>query len=189
MPNVVYVGGFQCCPAWPLPDDMEAFMQSSGKHGVVVMSLGIIVSALPKEVVAQVFAQLPHKVVLGFLGEQPFFLGNNTLLLHWLPQNDLRGNPKTRAFVAQGGTKGHEAIYHGVPVQGLLLLFDQFDNVLRLQVHEAVRVLEAATLTTEDFLESLRDVLENLFYRHSMQKLSRIHRDIPVPAHQWHLMD
>lgn len=184
MPNVVYVGGFQCRPAEPLPADLEAFMQSSGEHGVVVMSLGTLVSALPKEVteaVAQAFAKLPHKVVWRFLGERPSSLGNNTLLLDWLPQNDLLGHPKTRAFVAHGGTNGlYEAIYHGVPVLGLPLLFDQFDNVLRLQVRGVARVLEAATLTTEDFLEALRDVLENKSYRHNMQKLSGLHRDTPL---------
>ncbi|XP_034146452.1 UDP glucuronosyltransferase 5 family, polypeptide G1 [Esox lucius] len=184
MPNVVYVGGFQCRPARPLPADLEAFMQSSGEHGVVVMSLGTLVSALPKEVsevVALAFAQLPHKVVWRFLGERPASLGNNTLLMDWLPQNDLLGHPKTRAFVAHGGTNGiYEAIYHGVPVLGLPLLFDQFDNVLRLQARGATRVLEAATLTTEDFLEALEDVLDNPSYRGSMQKLSRLHRDTPL---------
>ncbi|KAJ8008380.1 hypothetical protein DPEC_G00104220 [Dallia pectoralis] len=184
MPNVVYVGGFQCRPAGPLPDELEAFMQSSGEHGVVVMSLGTLVSALPKEVteaVAKAFALLPQKVVWRFLGERPAFLGNNTLLMDWLPQNDLLGHPKTRAFVAHGGTNGlYEAVYHGVPVLGLPLIFDQFDNVLRLQVRGASRVLEAGTLTTENFLEAIEDVLSNPSYRDSMQKLSRLHRDTPL---------
>uniref|UniRef100_A0A3B4DVM5 Uncharacterized protein n=1 Tax=Pygocentrus nattereri TaxID=42514 RepID=A0A3B4DVM5_PYGNA len=35
MPNVVYIGGFQCKPAKQLPTDLEDFVQSSGEHGVV----------------------------------------------------------------------------------------------------------------------------------------------------------
>lgn len=181
MPNVVYIGGFQCQEAKPLPAEMEAFMQSSGEHGVVVMSLGTLVSALPLEVteaIAAAFAELPQKVVWKFLGEKPYFLGNNTMLTKWLPQNDLLGHPKTRAFVAHGGTNGmYEAIYHGVPVVGLPLLFDQFDNLHRLKVRGAARLVEAKSLTKEDFLEALKDVLETPSYRDNIQRLSQLHRD------------
>ncbi|XP_070786129.1 UDP glucuronosyltransferase 5 family, polypeptide G1 [Enoplosus armatus] len=184
MPNVVYIGGFQCKKARPLPAELEAFMQSSGEHGVVVMSLGTLVSALPREVteaIAAAFAQLPQKVVWRFEGEKPASLGNNTLLRGWLPQNDLLGHPKTRAFVAHGGTNGlYEAIYHGVPVLGLPLLFDQFDNLLRLKVRGAARVVEAKSLTKEDFLEALKDILETPSYRNNMQRLSQLHHDKPV---------
>ncbi|KAL7374423.1 hypothetical protein ABVT39_000319 [Epinephelus coioides] len=184
MPNVIYIGGFQCKKPGPLPDELEAFMQSSGEHGVVVMSLGTLVSALPRETteaIAAALAQLPQKVVWKFVGEKPSSLGSNTLLMKWLPQKDLLGHPKTRAFVAHGGTNGmYEAIYHGVPVVGLPLLFDQFDNLLRLKVHGAARVVEAESLTKEDFLEALKDVLENPSYRDNIQRLSGLHHDRPM---------
>lgn len=184
MPNVVYIGGFQCTKSRPLPDELEAFMQSSGEHGVVVMSLGTLVSALPYEVteaIAAAFAHLPQKVVWRFTGEKPSSLGNNTLLLKWLPQNDLLGHPKTRAFVAHGGTNGmYEAIYHGVPVLGLPLIFDQFDNLHRLTVRGAARVVEARSLTKETFLEALQDILENPSYRNNMKHLSDLHHDRPM---------
>ncbi|XP_061524999.1 UDP glucuronosyltransferase 5 family, polypeptide G1 [Phycodurus eques] len=185
MPNVVYIGGFQCEKAQPLPADLEAFVQSSGEHGVVVMSLGTLVSALPGDVteaIAAAFAQLPQKVIWRIKGETPSSLGNNTRLVDWLPQKDLLGHPKTRAFVAHGGTNGvYEAIYHGVPVLGLPLLFDQFDNLLRLQVRGAARVVEAKSLTQEGFLEALRDILETPTYRDNMRRLSRLHHDRPMP--------
>ncbi|KAJ8389281.1 hypothetical protein AAFF_G00121460 [Aldrovandia affinis] len=184
MPNVVYVAGFQCRPSRPLPAELEEFMQSSGEHGVVLMSLGTLISALPMEVtekIAAAFARLPQKVIWRYTGEKPSTLGNNTLLLDWLPQNDLLGHPKTRVFVAHGGTNGlYEAIYHGVPVLGLPLLFDQHDNVVRLQVRGAARVLEAATLSTEEVLEALREILDNPSYQRSMQRLSCLHRDRPL---------
>lgn len=181
MPNVVYIGGFQCQEARPLPAELEAFMQSSGEHGVVVMSLGTLVSALPSEVteaIAAAFAELPQKVVWKFVGKKPSALGNNTMLTKWMPQNDLLGHPKTRAFVAHGGTNGmYEAIYHGVPVLGLPLLLDQFDNLHRLKVRGAARVVEAKMLIKEDFLVALKDILENPSYRNNIKHLSRLHRD------------
>ncbi|XP_053198991.1 UDP glucuronosyltransferase 5 family, polypeptide G1 [Scomber japonicus] len=184
MPNVVYIAGFQCKKARPLPADLEAFVQSSGEHGVVVMTLGTFVSALPREAteaIAAAFAQLPQKVVWKFRGEKPTTLGNNTLLVDWLPQNDLLGHPKTRAFVAHGGTNGmYEAIYHGVPVLGLPLLFDQFDNVLRLKVRGAARMLEATSLTKDNFQEAITDILETPSFHNNMKRLSRLHVDLPM---------
>ncbi|XP_053715933.1 UDP glucuronosyltransferase 5 family, polypeptide G1 [Synchiropus splendidus] len=185
MPNVIYIGGFQSKAAKPLPDDLEAFVQSSGEHGVVMMSLGTIVSALSKEMteeIAAAFAELPQKVIWKFLGEKPSTLGNNTLLVDWLPQKDLLGHPKTRAFVAHGGTNGlYEAIYHGVPVVCLPLLFDQFDNGQRLKVRGAAQVVEAKSLTKDTFLEALKDVLETPSYRQNIQRMSKLHRDHAVP--------
>lgn len=185
MPNLVYMGGFQCRPAKPLPEDLEAFVQSSGQHGVIVMSLGTLISALPREVtevIASAFARLRQKVIWRFDGAKPRSLGNNTLLLKWLPQNDLLGHPKTRLFVAHGGTNGlYEAIYHGVPVLGVPLLFDQTDNLVRLQARGAARMLDMATLTPEIFLAALKDVLFNPTYRSNMQRLSSLHRDQPIP--------
>ncbi|XP_072232379.1 UDP glucuronosyltransferase 5 family, polypeptide G1 [Leuresthes tenuis] len=184
MPNVVYIAGFQSKKAKPLSAELETFMQSSGEHGVVVMSVGTVVSALPHETteaIAAAFAQLPQKVVWRFEGERPLSLGNNTLLVNWLPQKDILGHPKTRVFVAHGGTNGvYEAIYHGIPVLGLPLLFDQFDNLHRLKVRGAARVVEARSLTTENFLEALKDILENTSYRKNIQNLSQLHRDLPM---------
>ncbi|KAG9274503.1 UDP-glucuronosyltransferase 2C1-like [Astyanax mexicanus] len=186
MPNVAYIGGFQCKPAKHLPPDMEDFMQSSGEHGVVIMSLGTIIAALPKEiteVIAAAFAELPQKVIWKYLGDAPSTLGNNTLLVKWFPQNDLLGHPKTRAFVSHSGTNGlYEAIYHGVPVLGLPLLFDQFDNALKLKARGAARVLEVATLTKDELLEALKDLLENPTYKKNIQRLSKLHHDQPVTA-------
>ncbi|XP_032439530.1 UDP-glucuronosyltransferase 2B20-like [Xiphophorus hellerii] len=184
MPNMVYIGGFQCKEAQPLPDELEAFMQSSGEHGVVVMSVGTFVSVLPPEIteaIAAAFAELPQKVIWRFDGDKPSSLGRNTKLVKWLPQNDLLGHPKTKVFIAHGGTNGmYEAVYHGVPVLGLPLLFDQFDNLLRLKVRGAARVVEVRSLTKDNFLEALKDILENPSYRENSQRLSQLHRDRPM---------
>jgi len=65
MPNVVYIGGFQCKPALPLPPALEEFVESAGEHGVIVMTLGTLVNALPDDIaeeIASVFAKMPQKV-------------------------------------------------------------------------------------------------------------------------------
>uniref|UniRef100_A0A3B1J8U0 UDP-glucuronosyltransferase n=1 Tax=Astyanax mexicanus TaxID=7994 RepID=A0A3B1J8U0_ASTMX len=184
MPNIVYIGGFQCKEAKTLPKDLEDFVQSSGEHGFIIMSLGTFIAELPSEIteeVAAAFAQLPQKVIWKHQGERPSTLGNNTMLVDWMPQNDLLGHPKIRAFVAHGGTNGlQEALFHGVPVIGLPLFFDQYDNVLRLRDRGGAKLLSLGTLNRNVFLESLQDVLYNPAYKENMQRLSTHHRDKPV---------
>ncbi|XP_063044175.1 UDP-glucuronosyltransferase 2A2-like [Engraulis encrasicolus] len=184
MPNVVYMGGFQCKPAKPLPQDLEDFVQSSGEHGVIIMSLGTFVSELPSDLaedIAGAFAELPQKVIWRYTGDRPSALGNNTLLVDWMPQNDLLGHPKTKLFVAHGGTNGvQEAIYHGVPVVGIPLFFDQHDNLLRLQKRGAAQVITLSMLNKDSFLQALQEVLHVPSYRENMQRLSRLHRDQPM---------
>nr|XP_055062047.1 UDP-glucuronosyltransferase 2A3-like [Misgurnus anguillicaudatus] len=184
MPNIVYIGGFHCKPSNPLPQDLEGFLESSGDHGVIVMSLGTFVGQLPDDVAeafAEAFAELPQKIIWGYKGRRPSALGNNTLIMDWIPQNDLLGHPKTRAFVAHGGTNGiQEAIYHGVPIIGFGLILDQPDNLSKMRVKGVAKTVDFATVDKDSFLETVKEVLYNPSYRENMQRLSRLHRDVPV---------
>lgn len=184
MPNIVYMGGFQCKAPKPLPADLEEFVQSSGEHGVIIMTLGTLVGDLPQDVaeeIAAAFARLPQKVVWRYVGRRPGNLGNNTLLVDWLPQNDLLAHPKARVFVTHGGTNGvQEAIFHGIPVVGLPLFFDQPDNVSRLRAKGGAVVLDIAALDRDVFADALTTALYDPSYRENMQRLSRLHRDQPV---------
>ncbi|XP_038847864.1 UDP-glucuronosyltransferase 2C1-like isoform X1 [Salvelinus namaycush] len=184
MPNIIYMGGFQCKPAKPLPQELEEFVHSSGEHGVIIMSLGTLVAQLPRDLtdeLAAAFAQLPQKVIWRHKGDRPTTLGNNTLLVDWMPQNDLLGHPKTRLFVAHGGTNGvQEAIYHGVPIVGLPLIFDQPDNLHKMKARGAAKILDIFTISRDIFLQALQEVLNEPSYRMNMQRLSRLHRDVPM---------
>lgn len=185
MPNVVYMGGVHCTPAKPLPEALEKFVQSSGEHGVIIMSLGTFVPNLPDDMANKIvasFAELPQKVIWSYSGSKPSTLGNNTLLVDWMPQKYLLGHPKVKLFVAHGGTNGvQEAIYHGVPVVGLSLFFDQYDNLLCLQDRGGVKVLTLTTVDKDDnFLKAVKEVLNEPSYRANMQRFSRLHRDKPI---------
>lgn len=184
MPNVVYMGGFQCQPAKPLPLHLEDFVQSSGEHGVILMSMGTFLTELPHDLIDQIaaaFAKVPQKVIWKHKGYRPATLGNNTLLVDWMPQNDILGHPKTRLFVAHGGTNGlQEALYHGVPVVGIPVFFDQYDNLLRLKARGGAKILTLSTVDEDSFLNSVQEVLSDQSYRENMQRLSRLHRDKPI---------
>ncbi|XP_071383627.1 UDP-glucuronosyltransferase 2A2-like [Centroberyx affinis] len=184
LPNFKFVGGLHCKPANQLPEEMEEFVQSSGDAGLVVFSLGSMVTNLTKEradVIAAGLARLPQKVIWKYKGEKPATLAPNTKLYHWIPQNDLLGHPKTKAFITHGGTNGlYEAIYHGVPLVGIPLFADQPDNILRMVNRGAAVSLDFSSMTSEDLEEALKTVIGNLSYKSSIQRLSALQRDQPV---------
>uniref|UniRef100_A0A3Q1ENP3 UDP-glucuronosyltransferase n=1 Tax=Acanthochromis polyacanthus TaxID=80966 RepID=A0A3Q1ENP3_9TELE len=125
--------------------------------------------------IAAAFAKLPQKVIWRYKGSRPDTLGNNTLLVDWMPQNDLLGHPKIKVFVAHGGTNGvQEALYHGVPVVGIPMFFDQYDNLLRLEDRGTAKILTLSTVDKDNnFLQALRLVLNEPSYRMNMQRLHK----------------
>ncbi|MEQ2178384.1 hypothetical protein GOODEAATRI_013411 [Goodea atripinnis] len=185
MPNVIYIGGFQGKPSKALPSDLEEFLQSSGEHGVIVMTLGTLLSDLGpdlSETFASAFASLPQKVVWRHIGKRPAALGNNTRLIEWLPQNDILGHPKTKVFVTHGGTNGiYQAIYHGVPVLGIPLIFDQYDNIIRLKARGVAEIADVTTMTADSLTSALKNLLDpEKPFKQNMIKLSTLHHDKPM---------
>ncbi|XP_035309152.1 UDP-glucuronosyltransferase 2B17-like isoform X4 [Cricetulus griseus] len=184
LPNVEYVGGLHCKPANPLPKEMEDFVQSSGEHGVVVFSLGSMVSNMTEEkanTIAWALAQIPQKVLWRFDGKTPDTLGPNTRIFKWLPQNDLLGHPKTKAFVTHGGANGiYEAIHFGIPMIGIPLFGEQHDNIAYMVAKGAAVALNFRTITRSDLLNALEAVIENPTYKENAMWLSTIHNDQPM---------
>ncbi|XP_037385301.1 UDP-glucuronosyltransferase 2B31-like isoform X1 [Talpa occidentalis] len=184
LPNFEFIGGLHCKPAKPLPKEMEEFAQSSGENGIVVFSLGSMVSNMPEEranVIASALAQIPQKVLWKFDGKKPDALGTNTRLYKWLPQNDLLGHPKTKAFITHGGSNGiYEAIYHGVPMVGIPLFLDQPDNIAHMTHKGAAVALDLRKMTSTDLLNALKTVINDPSYKENAMKLSRIHHDRPM---------
>ncbi|XP_045690494.1 UDP-glucuronosyltransferase 2B31-like isoform X3 [Phyllostomus hastatus] len=184
LPHFEFVGGLHCKPAKPLPKEMEQFVQSSGEDGIVVFSLGSMVTNLTEEnanTIASALAQIPQKVIWRYEGKKPDTLGPNTRLYKWIPQNDLLGHPKTKAFITHGGTNGiYEAIYHGIPMVGLPLFADQPDNIAHMKAKGAAVRLDFNTMSSADLLNALKTVINDPSYKENAMKLSRIHHDQPV---------
>ncbi|KAF7688512.1 UDP-glucuronosyltransferase 2C1-like isoform X2 [Silurus meridionalis] len=184
LPNFKFVGGLHCKPAKPLPKDMEDFVQSSGDDGVVVFSLGTMIKNLTKErvnTIASALGQIPQKVLWRYKGGKPETLAPNTRLYDWIPQNDLLGHPKTKAFITHGGTNGiYEAIYHGVPMVGIPLFADQPDNLNHMKSRGAAVMLDLNKMESKDLKQALDDIINNPSYKKSIMRLSRIHHDQPI---------
>ncbi|GAA6218680.1 UDP-glucuronosyltransferase 2A2-like [Lates japonicus] len=184
LPNFKFVGGIHCRPAKPLPEDMEEFVQSSGDAGIVVFTLGSFIKNITTEkanMIALALSQIPQKVLWKYSGEKPETLGANTRLYDWIPQNDLLGHPKTRAFITHGGTNGiYEAIYHGVPVVGIPLFADQPENLIHMKAKGAGLIVDLNFMKTEDLRDAVKAVINEKSYKESAMRLSHIHHDRPM---------
>ncbi|MEE6460041.1 hypothetical protein FKM82_000837 [Ascaphus truei] len=184
LPNFEFVGGLHCKPAKPLPEEMEKFVQSSDHHGIVVLSLGSLIKNLSEErsnIIAAALSQLPQKVIWGYSGKKPDAVGANTRIYDWIPQNDLLGHPKTRAFITHGGTNGiYEAIYHGIPMVGIPLFADQPDNMVHMKTKGMAEVLDFNKMETQDLVDAVNIIINNPSYKENAMRLSRIHHDQPI---------
>ncbi|KAM9858974.1 UDP-glucuronosyltransferase 2A2-like [Aulostomus maculatus] len=184
LPNFKFVGGIHCRPAKPLPADIEEFVQSSGDDGIVVFTLGSMIKNITTEkgnMIASALAQIPQKVLWRYSGEKPQTLGANTRLYDWIPQNDLLGHPKTRAFITHGGTNGiYEAIYHGVPMVGIPMFADQPDNMVHMKAKGAAVTVDLNFMNMGDLRDAINTVINDKSYKENAMRLSRIHHDRPI---------
>ncbi|CAL8248165.1 unnamed protein product [Merluccius merluccius] len=169
IPNFKFVGGIHCRPAKPLPQEIEEFVQSSGEDGIVVFTLGAMIKNVTMEranVIASALAQVPQKVLWRYCGEKPETLGANTRIYNWIPQNDLLGHPKTKAFITIAYTRRHK-------------------RHLRSHLPRAARVLHFNTMQSLDLLDALQAIINEPSYKESVMRLSSIHHDRPLsPLHE-----
>nr|XP_046219504.1 UDP-glucuronosyltransferase-like isoform X2 [Oncorhynchus gorbuscha] len=184
MPNMVNIGGINCGKRAPLSADLQEFVDESGEDGFVVFTLGSMISQMPEEKAKQffdAFRKIPQRVVWRYTGVVPENIPDNVRLMKWLPQNDLLGHPKVKAFITHGGTHGiYEGICNSVPMVMLPLFGDQSDNVHRMAVRGVGEVLTLFDITPEKLVEALNKVINDTSYKEKMLKLSAVHKDRPI---------
>ncbi|KAG5283003.1 hypothetical protein AALO_G00037180 [Alosa alosa] len=168
MPNMIMIGGMKAGKPKPLPQEVEEFVNGSGEHGFVVFTLGSMVSQMPEEkarVFFEAFRQIPQRVLWRYTGPVPENAPKNVKLMKWLPQNDLLGHPKVKAFITHGGSHGiYEGIYSGVPMVTIPLFVDQGDNAQRMVARGVAESLTIADVTTAKVLEALNKVIGDKRY-------------------------
>ncbi|XP_010157069.1 PREDICTED: 2-hydroxyacylsphingosine 1-beta-galactosyltransferase-like [Eurypyga helias] len=185
LPHVIFTGGILAEPAKPLPVGLRLWVEAADA-GVVVVSFGIGIRAPPSDFVekmAGAFARLPQRVVWRYFGQKPRNLGDNTLMMGWLPQNDLLGHPNVKAFVSHCGMNGvFEAIYHGVPVVGFPFYGDQFDIMTRVQAKGMGILMDWSRVKEEDLYQAIVTVISDPSYRKAAKLISALHLDRPMHA-------
>ncbi|XP_072496841.1 UDP-glucuronosyltransferase 1A4-like isoform X11 [Notamacropus eugenii] len=184
MPNMVFIGGINCASTKQLSQEFEAYVNASGEHGVVIFSLGSMVSEIPMAKsmeIAEALGTIPQTVLWRYTGTPPPNLAKNTKLVKWLPQNDLLAHPKTRAFITHAGSHGvYEGICNGVPMVLMPLFGDQMDNAKRMESRGAGITLNVLEMTSADLSKALKAVINDKSYKENIMRLSALHKDRPI---------
>ncbi|XP_066045460.1 UDP-glucuronosyltransferase 1A1-like isoform X5 [Chamaea fasciata] len=183
MPNMVLISGVNCAYK-RLNQEFEAMVNASGEHGIVVFSLGSMVSEIPMKKameIAEGLGTIPQTVFWRYTGKAPPNLPKNVKLVKWLPQNDLLAHPKTRAFITHGGSHGvYEGICNAVPMVLMPLFGDQMDNAKRVESRGAGLTLNILEMTSNDISTALKAVINDKKYKENIQRLSDLHLDRPI---------
>lgn len=95
---------------------------------------------------------------------------NNVYLSAWLPQQDILGHPKLKAFITHGGLLSmYEAIYHEVPMVMLPVFCDHDVNAAKAAADGYAIRLDLEQLKEEDFYKAIRDILFKDSYKRAIR--------------------
>ncbi|CAG7823382.1 unnamed protein product, partial [Allacma fusca] len=150
MPDYIEVVCIHCRKGRPLPKDLEEFVSESNE-GLILFSLGSVFrnKDMPDET---------RKAIL----------------------NDVLAHSNTKLFITHGGMLStQEALYHGVPMVGIPLFFDQDININRYVELGVAVFVEVLNLKETDLSDAINIVLNNPEYGVNIKTLSTIFRDQP----------
>ncbi|XP_049825959.1 UDP-glucosyltransferase 2 [Aethina tumida] len=177
LPNVAEIACIHCKKTKPLPQDLEDFIRGSGDAGFIYFSMGSSVKAanMPeylRRMLMIVFKQLPQRVLWKYEAENDMpDLPSNVKLGRWLPQQDILGHPKIRAFVTHGGLLSmFETVYHGVPIVSLPVFCDHDSNAAKAEIDGYALKLDLASLTSDSLLWAIKKVIYDRRYREEVKR-------------------
>uniref|UniRef100_A0A3B4A048 UDP-glucuronosyltransferase n=1 Tax=Periophthalmus magnuspinnatus TaxID=409849 RepID=A0A3B4A048_9GOBI len=192
MPFTVLVGGVLNKPAKPLQQDLDSWITTLKEPCFVVVTLGSMVSSvsvdsLITELVAG-FSSIPQGVIWRYdtkLWPSHIEIPPNVKIVDWLPLNDLLGHPKVCLFITHGGQNSLlQAVYHAVPILGIPLFGDQFDNVVKAEAKGLGLILKPTQITRGRLSSTIQTLIQDNRYKSSALSLSMLHKSHPVPAAQ-----
>ncbi|XP_062122454.1 UDP-glycosyltransferase UGT5-like [Drosophila sulfurigaster albostrigata] len=185
VPNVIEVAGLHMAePSEPLEPELLDFVNGA-EHGVIYFSMGmeILTAWLPKTMkqkMLQTFSQLKQRVVWKHDVHTMPNKSDNVYLTSLAPQRQLLEHPNMKLFITNGGLLSTiESIYSGVPMLGMPIYFDQFDNVERMVKVGIARKLDINKLTDEQLMNNIKELLENPIYTLKAKEMSKRFRDQP----------
>ncbi|XP_065354385.1 UDP-glycosyltransferase UGT5-like [Calliphora vicina] len=186
VPSMVEVGGFQInYKHKPLPHDILNFLNSSSED-VIYFSMGSNVKSkdFPPDklqMLNKVFSSLPYKILWKF--ENPTLPGKpkNVFISSWFPQPDVLAHPRVKLFISHGGLLStSEAVYHGKPMLGLPVFYDQQMNIKKgIQAGFALGI-DFHTLPREEFKSGILEMMNNPKYLNNAKTISNIYHDQPM---------
>eukprot|EP00795_Rhopilema_esculentum_P008290 gene8290-14250_t len=180
MPNTFFVGPLLAKPPKELPEDIEKFMQSSGEHGVVLVSFGSSVCFMDGVIIKRILtaiSRMKQKFIWKMKSTTNLEIPANLKAVKWLPQNDILGHEKTKAFVSHMGLNGAaEAAYHGVPTVAAPFTGERIQNALVfIKRAKMARFIDILNADAETWQHTIEEVINNSSYKeHALMASKRM---------------
>uniref|UniRef100_T1P936 UDP-glucuronosyltransferase n=1 Tax=Musca domestica TaxID=7370 RepID=T1P936_MUSDO len=186
VPSMVEVGGFQLhYKPNPLPQDIQQFLNSS-QEDVIYFSMGSNVKSkdFPPErlqMINDIFRKLPYKILWKFENTQLPGKPANVFIKPWFPQPDVLAHPRVKLFISHGGLLStSESVYHGKPMLGLPVFYDQTMNINKAKRAGFALSVDFYSLPKEEFESTILEMMRNGKYFKKAKEISRIYHDQPV---------
>lgn len=183
-PSTILVGGFIQQPSpKPLPENIMRVLEESN-NGVVLLNFGTLVRHYDdnwQELFAAALAKLPYTVIWKYEGPEPKNLGNNTIIMPWVPQFSILAHRNTKVFITHSGfNSAYESAYHGVPVVAIPLFGEQAFQAVKLTERAGMGVrLSIHSLTSEQLTNAIMQVASDKSYKSNAEHVSDIMRSKP----------
>ncbi|XP_041981558.1 UDP-glucosyltransferase 2 [Aricia agestis] len=184
LPNVAEVACIHCKEPKMLDPDLEDWIAGAGEAGFVYVSMGSSVQTNKMPLAAHrlfvsALGRLPQRVLWKQDGEQNMTnIPTNIRIYKWLPQQDLLGHPKIKAFVTHGGLLSmFETVYHGVPVVSIPVFCDHDANAAKAEVDGYAKKLDLQHLTSEKLYKAIQEVIVEPSYKINVEKRRILLRD------------
>ncbi|KAI4466747.1 UDP-glucosyltransferase [Holotrichia oblita] len=165
-PNIIPVGGLHTKRSTTLPDDLLKILDNS-KLGVIYFSFGtnLYPPAFPmerKKMFLEVFSKLNQIVLWKYEGDDLEDVPKNVIIKKWFSQNDILAHENVVLFITHGGALStQETMYHSVPIVGIPFLYDQLNNVAKMEARNFGRGLRMHGLTADILFKTIKEVLDN----------------------------
>ncbi|KAH8247655.1 hypothetical protein KR038_007601 [Drosophila bunnanda] len=186
VPNLIEVGGLHLSETpEPCSEQLKRFMDEA-EHGVIYISMGldILFKFLPHNVqqpLQQAISRLKQRVVWKSDIPSVSNSSDNIYVIAMAPQREVLAHPNLRLFISHGGLLSvMEAIHSGVPVLGLPLFFDQFNNLHRVEKAGMAKVLDPNNLNADTLTITIEELLGNPEYAARAKNISECFRDRPM---------
>nr|XP_023017936.1 UDP-glucuronosyltransferase 2B15-like [Leptinotarsa decemlineata] len=187
VPTVISLEQLHIKPVKPLPQDLKEFLDEA-KEGVIYFSLGSNVKSVNipdrvRDTLMEAFSDLPYTVLWKYESDILINKPKNVHIKKWLPQQDLLAHPNIKMFISQGGLQStEEAVSRGVPILGIPFIADQEMNIKRLAQLGVAVGLDFVTVTKEEILNAVKEIIDNPKYKQNMKKLQTLWVDQPMTS-------
>ncbi|ULT96903.1 hypothetical protein L3Y34_005022 [Caenorhabditis briggsae] len=187
--KIKYIGGMGKKKAQPLSKEFNGILDSAPK-GVVLFSFGTQVPTkkVPIEVrrnCVAAFKKFPEFLFLwkydNLTDDAEMFENvQNIHRVEWLPQTDLLGDHRVKAFISHMGLNSYlELAAAGVPVLSIPLFIDQHHNALNAAAREIGVTVEKDEVTVENMVDALQKLLFDPKYERNAKMISKMMLEKP----------